>query len=246
MGDVDHRPDHRGARGADPTDAEAVQVDAEPAAPAARDQGDPGQVQGRQAASEPGDDEVLPGEQGQSPGLLPTARLPAARLPGAVLHAADGPQEGHLRRVLPAVRAHAPRPDPREDDHRLHVRPDSQRLCAVWVHSGPDRQGHRGRAGRADRPLRRLAGGLDPDDVGDGRQEPAAAVPGPAAGVRGVHHQLPGRPDRLLDHHELLDDRPAVRREEDGGADEAGDRRRARARRRGRRRCGWRWRWRRQ
>ena len=29
-----------------------------------------------------------------------------------------------------------------------------------------------------------------------------------------LHHQLPGRPDRLLDHHQRLDDRPAAAREE--------------------------------
>ena len=31
-----------------------------------------------------------------------------------------------------------------------------------------------------------------------------------AAGVRGLHHPLPGGPDRLLDHDEHLDDGPAV------------------------------------
>ena len=38
-----------------------------------------------------------------------------------------------------------------------------------------------------------------------------------------LHHQLPGRPDRLLDHHQHLDDRAAVDRAQDGRPDPTGD-----------------------
>ncbi len=65
------------------------------------------------------------------------------------------------------------------------------------------------------------------------RQADAAA----AAVLRGHRDQLPGRTARLLDHHELLDDGSAVRREAD-------DRASCTAGRRNRRRR-WRWAWRR-
>src|SRR4051812_23532977 len=87
LGLLDHRADHRGPHRADPADAQAVQVHAGPAAPLARDQGPAGQVQGRPSAPEPGDDEVLPGEQGQPVRVMPA---PGAAAPGlllALLHA---------------------------------------------------------------------------------------------------------------------------------------------------------------
>ena len=80
----------------------------------------------------------------------------------------------------------------------------------VPLHPGHHRQGDRRGPRRADRALRRLAAALEHPDVGLGRPQPAAADDRPAVPVRDLHHPLPGRPDRLLDHDELLDGRPAV------------------------------------
>ena len=84
-----------------------------------------------------------------------------------------------------------------------------ERRLVVPVHPGPDEQGHGRRADRADRPVRRLADGVDAADVDDHGPQPAAAVPGAAVPVRDVRDPLPGRPARLLDHHEPVDDRAA-------------------------------------
>ena len=46
--------------------------------------------------------------------------------------------------------------------------------------------------------------------VGHRRQKPADDDVRPAADLRPLHHQLPGRPDPLLDHDQHLDDRAAV------------------------------------
>ena len=109
-----------------------------------------------------------------------------------------------------------------QDDLRLDICPDDQpaghartrspaapAAPRVPLHPGPDGQGHGRRAGRADRALRRLAAALDAADVdGDG---PDAAHDHHRAAVRlrALRHQLPGRPARLLDHDEPLDDRAA-------------------------------------
>ena len=69
------------------------------AAAPAGDEGDPGEVQGRQAAPAAGDDEVLQGEQRQPAGLVSADGGPAAGLHLAVLHAAPEP----ARRYLPAA-----------------------------------------------------------------------------------------------------------------------------------------------
>ena len=50
------------------------------------------EVQERQGAPQPGDDEVLPGEQGQPVRLVPADGGAAPGLPVAVLHAARGPR----------------------------------------------------------------------------------------------------------------------------------------------------------
>ena len=61
------------------------------------DQGAAGEVQGRPSAPEPGDDEVLPGEQGQPVRVVPAPGAAAAGVLLAVLHAAQGPEDRHLR-----------------------------------------------------------------------------------------------------------------------------------------------------
>jgi YidC/Oxa1 family membrane protein insertase len=68
-GPLDHPADRHGAGDPAAPDLQAVPVDG--GAPEARagDEGAAGEVQGRPPAPQPGDDEVLPGEQGQSPGL---------------------------------------------------------------------------------------------------------------------------------------------------------------------------------
>ena len=82
-------------------------------------------------------------------------------------------------------------------------------------------QGHgRGARGAADH-VRGLAAGVEPPDDGHRGQEPAPADGGAPVRLHHLHHQLPRRPARVLDHHELLDDRAAVHRAQDRGADQA-------------------------
>ena len=220
MGAVDHRADDRRAPRPPSADAAPVQVHAGAAEAPARDQEAAGQVQGRQAAPESGDDEVLPGEQGQSPGLLPSADRADAGLHLALLHAAEGPQARHLpghRRLCgrgaqvgqQPVLQPVQRGDRRGGPRRLELR----------VHPRPYGQGHRSRAGHADPALRGLAAGVQPAHDGERRQEPAPDDDRPAAGLRRLHHQLPGGPARLLDHDEPVDDPPAVHRAPNRRAD---------------------------
>src|SRR4029079_5896425 len=94
---VDHLPDVR-----DPADHPAAHVPpsalyAGTSAAPAGDQEAPGALQGRPPAPESGDDEVLPGAQGQSLELVPPGVVAAAVLPVALLHAAARPAAGHLR-----------------------------------------------------------------------------------------------------------------------------------------------------
>ena len=65
------------------------------------------------------------------------------------------------------------------------------------------------RAARPDRALRRLAAALDAADVDRDGQDAAPDLHGAPVHLRHLHHQLPGRPARLLDHDEPVDDRPA-------------------------------------
>jgi YidC/Oxa1 family membrane protein insertase len=83
-------------------------------------------------------------------------------------------------------------------------------LGQVPVHPRHHRQGDRRRAGRADRPLRRLAARLDADRDRDRRSQPAPPDAAAAGRVRRDPVPLPGRPAGVLDHHEPVDDRPAV------------------------------------
>ena len=90
-GAVDHRADFV-MRLVDPAaDLQAGEVDAGAAAAPAGDEEDPGAVQGRPPADEPGDDEALPGAQGQSARLVPPAPPSAPVLHLALLHAAAAP-----------------------------------------------------------------------------------------------------------------------------------------------------------
>ena len=89
----------------------------------------------------------------------------AAGLHLAVLHAAHGPQARHLPGRSAIARAR-PNQMPRAGRRRG--------VGAVPLHPGPDGQGDRRRAGRADRPLRRLAAASSLLMSGDGGPEPAA------------------------------------------------------------------------
>ena len=122
------------------------EVDAAAAGAPARDQVDPGALQGRQAAPEAGDHGLLPAREGQSAGVVPSAAAADPVLHRAVPAAAlAGVQGGHRRQ-------------PR-------LRPDRQ----------PRREGHRaGAARRADRPLCRHAAGRQRGH-GDERRPDAAA-----------------------------------------------------------------------
>ena len=86
------------ARAPDPADRQAVRIDAAHAATAAADEGDPGEVQGRQGAPAAGDDALLQGEQRQPAGLVPPAGRPDPGLHLALLHAAQEPARRHLPR----------------------------------------------------------------------------------------------------------------------------------------------------
>src|SRR6185312_7166454 len=169
-----------------------------------------------------GDDEVLPGEQSQSSGLLPPAGVPAAVLLRAVLHAAQGPQAGHVPRDR---RLRGVGPQQRLERDLLAVRrlllrggpPHHGRGPELPLHPRSDREGDRRGTGRADRPLHREPACLRPAELlRDGGQKPAHADARPAADLRHIHHPLPGGTDGLLDHDQLLDDRAAVDRPQDG------------------------------
>ena len=210
---VDRRA-HRGRpRRAAPAHAEAVQVHAEHGQVPARDQAAAGALQGRPRAAQPGDDEVLPGEQGEPVRLVSPARRAVAGVPGAVLHAPGRPPARHLPGGQPA-------------GHRGSAAVRAGRRRRVPVHPGPDGQGDGRRTGHADHPLRRLAAALDGADVDGDRPHAAHDLPGAAVRLRDLHHQLPGGPARLLDHDELLDDRAADHRPKAPRADATGDARR--------------------
>ena len=87
------------------------------------------------------------------------------------------------------------------------VRPGRRRRLPL--HPGPDEQGHRLGPGvlivlYVGSQLR-----LDAADVDDDGPHPADDLPGAAVLLRHLRHQLPGRPARLLDHHQPVDDRAA-------------------------------------
>ena len=173
-------------------DVQAVPLDAAAGPSPAGDEEAAGEAQERQGAAEPGDDEVLPGEQGQSVRLVPPDGGAVPGLHLAVLHAAHRPPARHL---------------PGDQRRRRCTRrsPDAlrrRRRVVVPVHPGPDGQGHRQHAGHPDHPLRRLAAVLDAADVDDDGQDAADDLPRAAVRLRHVRHPVPGRPARLLDHDE--------------------------------------------
>ena len=186
VGLVDHPAD---LHDPDPDPAAHVQgreVDAAAAVAPARDQVDPGALQGRQAAPAAGDHGLLPAREGQSAGFVPTAGAADPVLHRAVPAAALAGVQGRHRR------------QPR-------LRPDHQ----------PRREGHRAvAAGRADRALCRHAAGRQRGHGDERRPHSAAHHVRAAVCLRDLHRELPGRPDRLLDHDQRLDDRPATGREE--------------------------------
>ena len=76
LGVVDRRPDDHRPDRARPADGAADPLDAEPAGARAGDEGDPAEVEARQAAAERRADEVLQGEQDQPGGVVPADRRP--------------------------------------------------------------------------------------------------------------------------------------------------------------------------
>ncbi len=132
------------------------------------------EVQGGQTAPAAGDDEVLPGEQNQSFGILPAAAAAAAGVHLAVLHAAHGPEDAtsagrQLREFYGSrITQRNPRTRPchvrrtQLQGHReIELQHGRAALGEVPVPAGHHEQGHRRRADRADRAVRRLAGRLD-------------------------------------------------------------------------------------
>ena len=201
MGVGDRHADRPGAGDPAPAHLQVVEVDDPAAAARAADEDAADEVQGRPAAHAAGDDEVLSGEPGQPVRVLPPDGRPAAGLPRALLHAA--------RR--PAVR-HLPGHQPAGHGEPAAVRGDAR--VELPLHPGPDEQGDRRSARRADRALRRVAARLDAAHVRHRGQEPAEDLPGAAVPVRRLHLAVPGRPARLLDHDEPVDDPAAVDHQE--------------------------------
>ncbi len=192
-----HRPDlHPAAH------VQGREVDAAAADVPARDQEDPGALQGRQAAHEPGGHGLLPAREGQSAGVVPAA----------------DPADPVLHRAVPA-----PAVGPVQGGHR--------RQPGLLLHRQPGREGDRTLpARRVDRPLRRHPAGGQPGHRDQRGSHSAADHARAALRVRDLHRQLRSRPDRLLDHDQRLDHRPAAAREEALSQ--------ARARHRGRGRAG--------
>ena len=111
VGLVDRRPHGDRADPARPDHGQADPLDAEPAGARAGDEGDPAEVEARQAAPERRADEVLQGEQDQPGRLVPADRPPDPDLHLAVLRAAALRRAGaaalrRLGRLAPPRRHH--------------------------------------------------------------------------------------------------------------------------------------------
>ena len=149
---------------------------------------------------QPGDDEALPGAQGEPVRLVPAAPGAAAGLHLALLPAAGRPA-------------------------RRDLRPERGPCGELGGQAAASPSSSSSRTSPTTRPARVLIAlivlyvgsqlAVVAADVGLGGQEPAHDLPGAAVHLHPVHHQLPGRPARLLDHDEPLDDRAAVHRPAD-------------------------------
>ena len=186
VGLVDH-PAHLHDSDRDPAaHVQGREVDAAAAVAATRDQVDPGALQGRQAAPAAGDHGLLPAREGEPAGFVPPAGAPDPVLHRAVPAAALAGVQGRHRR-------------------QSRLRPDHQ----------PRRQGHRPVAARrVDRSLRRHAAGRQCRHGDERRPDAAPHHVRAAVRVRHLHRQLRGRSDRVLDHDQRVDDRPAAARQE--------------------------------
>src|SRR5436190_7588665 len=171
-----------GAR-ADPARAARDQADplhADAAEARAGDEGDPAEVQARQAAPAGRADEVLPRDQGQSRGVVPAARAPTPGLLRALLRA-EGLLEASAERVTLV-----------DGDRPRHL--GSGDLALVGI--------------RAARHLRREPDGVHllhgHDDGQDTADDPARD----ADRVRVLHRAFPDGARPLLDDDEPLGRRP--------------------------------------
>ncbi len=184
LGVVDRRPDRSRAHPARADHRQADPLDAEPAGARARDEGDPAEVEARQATPERRADEVLPREQDQPGRLVPADRPPDPDLHLAVLRAAP------LRRAGPAALRGLRRLAP----SRRHHRAGEGRLGTV-----------------APRHLRREPAFLVVLHVDDDAGRAAHSPDGAARALRSVHPQLSRRTDALLADDEPLDDGSGAR-----------------------------------
>ena len=178
---------------ADPAaDVQAGALDAGAPAPPAGDEEDPGAVQGRQAAPAPGDDGALPGAQGQP------ARARACRCSFSSRSSSGSStccrttcgrtsagRRQALRRGRPGSAEFLFIPDMTDQATGGVL------VVLIVLYVGTQLVSSHVCTVTAEPEQRRIM----------------LALPVP---LRPLRHQLRGRPDRLLDHHEHLDHRPAV------------------------------------
>ena len=181
LGVVDRRA-HRDR--ADPARAghgEADPLDAEPAGARAGDEGDPAEVEARQAAPERGADEVLPGEQDQPGGLVPADGRSRSRSSSRSSTCC-----GTSRRTCCRDYSGSASTGSTSSTSPSRSRTAGARCCSSSTSpaSYPRRTSCRRRCRGAQRILLMVL---------------------PVA-LRPVHPQLPGRPDALLADDEPLDD----------------------------------------
>ena len=163
---------------------------------------------------------LLPGEQNQPVRLLPAAAAAAAGVHLAVLHAAHGPQEAHLRAA--AVSALQRRCTTRAQSRRVaricrpntSNRPAARRVAPTRPSSCSCRTSPPRRPGVALVVLIVLYVGSQLVSTlivtATRRSQPAPADAAAAGRLRGDSLQVPGRAAGVLDHDQPVDDRPAV------------------------------------
>ena len=174
VGLVDRPADDLRADGAGAADDQAVPLDAQDAAAQPADEGDPGEVQGGQAAPAGRDDEVLPGGRHQPVRLLPAAGRCSCRSSSRCSTCcARTCATTSARTIQTAV----------PDDIRARAQHQSGRCAAARrttpcgpvprgrlpLHPRHHRPGARRHADRAAGPLRRHAAVVDDADVGSRR-----------------------------------------------------------------------------